>query len=92
VVGVARAIDIRHPAGSPEIDLDLKLALSGVNLKEPVRVVFFVAPPAGLEPATWSLTPTILNLIEDSLRLTPRKGTVWFRPDPGHPLADLLLW
>jgi site-specific DNA recombinase len=34
------------------MDSEMKLALSGVNLKEPVRVAFAFAPPAGLEPAT----------------------------------------
>jgi hypothetical protein len=34
------------------MDTEMKLALSGVNLKEPVRVPFASAPPAGLEPAT----------------------------------------
>ena len=33
-------------------DTQIKVALSGVNLKEPVRVVFASSPPAGLEPAT----------------------------------------
>ncbi len=34
------------------MDTEMKLALSGVDLKEPVRVAFSFAPPAGLEPAT----------------------------------------
>jgi site-specific DNA recombinase len=34
------------------MDTEMKLALSGVSLKEPVRVAFVFAPPAGLEPAT----------------------------------------
>ena len=34
------------------MDTEMKLALSGVGLKEPVRVAFAVAPPAGLEPST----------------------------------------
>ncbi|MCX7038121.1 MAG: hypothetical protein NT005_03160 [Spirochaetes bacterium] len=34
------------------MDTEMKLALSGVPLKEPVRVAFSAAPPAGLEPAT----------------------------------------
>jgi site-specific DNA recombinase len=34
------------------MDSEMKLALSGANLKEPVRVAFAFAPPAGLEPAT----------------------------------------
>lgn len=34
------------------MDSEMKLALSGVPLKEPVRVAFVFAPPAGLEPAT----------------------------------------
>ena len=33
-------------------ETQINVALSGVNLKEPVRVVFASAPPAGLEPAT----------------------------------------
>jgi site-specific DNA recombinase len=34
------------------MDTEMKLALSGVPMKEPVRVSFAFAPPAGLEPAT----------------------------------------
>ncbi len=34
------------------MDTEMKLALSVVALKEPVRVAFVFAPPAGLEPAT----------------------------------------
>jgi site-specific DNA recombinase len=34
------------------MDTEMKLALSGVPLKEPVRVVFALAPPDGLEPPT----------------------------------------
>ena len=30
-----------------EMDTEMKLALSGVNLKEPVRVAFVFAPPIG---------------------------------------------
>ncbi|MFW6138460.1 MAG: hypothetical protein ACOC7U_04725, partial [Spirochaetota bacterium] len=33
-------------------ETQIKVALSGVNLKEPVRIVFASSPPAGLEPAT----------------------------------------
>ncbi|UCB45804.1 MAG: hypothetical protein JSV25_16650, partial [Spirochaetota bacterium] len=33
-------------------ETQIKVALSGVNLKEPVSAVFASSPPAGLEPAT----------------------------------------
>ena len=39
---------------------EMKLALSGVDLKEPVRVAFAFAPPAGLalrSPPSWRLAP-----------------------------------
>ena len=34
------------------MDTEMKLALSGITLKEPVRVPFVFAPPDGLEPPT----------------------------------------
>jgi hypothetical protein len=33
-------------------ETQIKVALSGVNLKEPISAVFASSPPAGLEPAT----------------------------------------
>jgi hypothetical protein len=53
------------------MDTEMKLALSGVNLKEPVRVTLALAPPDGLEPPTGRLTQPTISLIEDSLQLSP---------------------
>ena len=50
------------------MDTEMKLALSGVNLKEPVRVMFAVAPPD--QPGA-NTQPPIPTLIEDVVPIPP---------------------
>jgi DNA invertase Pin-like site-specific DNA recombinase len=50
------------------MDSEMKLALSGVNLKEPVRVAFAFAPPNQPEANTW---PKVLALIEGIVPIPP---------------------
>jgi hypothetical protein len=49
------------------MDMEMKLALSGVDLKEPVRVTFVFAPPDRVEPAAGCSTGSSSPLIEYAL-------------------------
>ena len=76
------------------MDTEMKLALSGVGLKEPVRAPFAVAPPAGLEPATRRLTRPSIPLIEDSIYLLQVKSRNEQSKEPRRsrrPICNLAL-
>jgi hypothetical protein len=51
------------------MDSEMKLALSGADLKEPVRVAFALAPPARVELVAGRLTGELPPVIEDTMCL-----------------------
>ena len=58
-------------------ETQIKLALSGVHLKEPVRMVFVSAPPHGLEPRTlWLTAVSEPSTAPDPPRNTPNCVTI----------------